>query len=237
MRTAMKTLHHDLYITDRDTGSVTRNIPEYLQRLEDSVHYREGETVAWMNQVHGKSIRYIPRDHAHQISVKEVDGMWTDQEGVILVAKTADCAPLLLWNHQAGIVAALHCGWRGYFEGILEDFAALCLERGFVMHDFGAFLGPMLREQNFEVQADFVQQIPPSKQRFLVRHEERLTYDLAAGIRWTLGELGLDSMEDCGTDTYTSDAHYSYRRWTHTPVDKRSDTYPIFASAIVLRSS
>jgi len=237
MHGPMKTLHHDLYITTRETGNVTRNIPAYLARLEDAVQLRAGETVAWMNQVHGKTIRYIPTDHPHQISVKEVDGMWTDQEGVVLVAKTADCGPLFLWNHKAGIVAALHVGWRGFFEGILEDFAAVCEERGLSMGDFEAHLGPTLRAPNFEVQDDFVAQIPEDKLRFLNEDDGRKTYDLAAGIRAVLARIGVSRLDDCGTDTYSSEQHYSYRRWTQTPKDQRSDQYQIFASAIVLRSS
>ena len=237
MHGPMKTLHHDLYITTRKTGNVTRNIPAYLARLEDAVELRAGETVAWMNQVHGKTIRYIPANHQHQISVKEVDGMWTDQEGVVLVAKTADCGPLFLWNHKAGIVAALHVGWRGFFEGILEDFGALCEGRGLSMGDFEAQLGPTLRAPNFEVQDDFVAQIPVDKLRFLNEDDGRKTYDLAAGIRAVLAQVGVSRLDDCGTDTYSSDQHYSYRKWTQTPKDQRSDQYQIFASAIVLRSS
>jgi YfiH family protein len=237
MPSAMKTLHHDLYITTRETGNVTRDVPAYLARLEHAVELRAGETVAWMNQVHGKAIRYIPSDHPHQTSVKEVDGMWTDQEGVVLVAKTADCGPLFLWNRKAGIVAALHCGWRGFFAGIIEDFAVMCTVRGLSMEDFEAHLGPMLQEPNFEVQDDFVVQIPTTKLRFLRETDGRKTYDLAAGICAVLAELGVLHLGNSGTDTYSSDTHYSFRKWTQTPETERSDQYQIFASAIVLRSS
>ncbi len=223
------------FISDRSIGPVARDQQGFIERLEQAASVRSTDTVAWMNQVHGTSLCHVGRDHKHQVSVKEIDGMWTDQKGVMLIAKTADCAPLLMRSEEAGVVAAIHCGWNGFFEGILENFAALWEERGFRPGSFSAFIGPMLRERNFEVRQDFIDKVPDAKRSFLVRRGERTTFDLARGIASTLGGLGVTQIEDCGVDTYTSEEYYSYRRWTHADPATRRETYMTFASAIVMR--
>jgi YfiH family protein len=224
-----------IHVCDRSIGHVARNVPSYLADLERVTETRPSETIAWMNQVHGTSIRQIGPDHEHQTSVKEIDGIWTNHPGVVLVAKTADCAPLLLWSREAGIVAALHCGWAGYFAGILEQFETLCTGLGHDFRSFGAYLGPMLREPNFEVREDFVSKIPTAKKPFLKSRGKQLTYDLATGITHTLGALGITAIEDCGVDTFTSPDHYSYRAWSKTPKHQRPKHYPTFATSIVMR--
>ena len=48
------------------------------------------------------------------------DGMVTSLPGLILGILTADCAPILLADSQAGVIGAAHAGWRGARTGVIE---------------------------------------------------------------------------------------------------------------------
>lgn len=48
----------------------------------------------------------------------EGDGLYTDQPGLRIAVKTADCVPLLLADPRQRVVAAVHAGWRGTVGGI-----------------------------------------------------------------------------------------------------------------------
>ena len=66
-------------------------------------------------QVHGNTVRLAVREDAHGISERssiEADGYVTDLPGLPLAVFTADCTPLLMQDPEAGVIAAVHCGWR-----------------------------------------------------------------------------------------------------------------------------
>ena len=52
------------------------------------------------------------------------DAMATDRANVALGVLTADCAPVLLVDPEARVIAAAHAGWRGAVDGVLDSTVA-----------------------------------------------------------------------------------------------------------------
>ncbi len=222
------------WVTDRAFGSVVPGDDTFLERFDRSAGYRP-DRVVWMDQVHGTRLAYVD-DAGERLAVApETDGLWTDRPQVMLVVKTADCAPLLLWSEKEGIVAALHCGWKGFTGGLIESFGRLCRDRSLEASSFSAFLGPHLRIDNFEVRQDFVDQLPESKMAYLVRMGGGYRYDLTRGIIETLRSMGITNVEDCGEGTYSNPRYFSYRAWAALGEGNRPKEYSTFASLIALR--
>ena len=65
--------------------------------------------LAYMKQVHGRSIRTIDGND----DVPECDGVTTTERDLGLIVHSADCVPLLFWASDVNAVAAVHAGWRG----------------------------------------------------------------------------------------------------------------------------
>ena len=80
------------------------------------------------------------------------DALVTCLPGVGLGVITADCTPVLLADPAAGVIGAVHAGWRGALAGVLEATVA-------AMHALGATritaaIGPCIRQPSYEVRAD-----------------------------------------------------------------------------------
>ena len=60
----------------------------------------------------------------------EADGFYTRQPGILLSVLTADCLPVLFSRRDGGAIAAVHAGWRGLLDGILEQMAARIRQDG-----------------------------------------------------------------------------------------------------------
>ena len=63
------------------------------------------------------------------------DGFVTNEPGVALAVFMADCLPALLHDPAAGVIGAVHCGWRGSVADILRaaigpGIGACCFEVG-----------------------------------------------------------------------------------------------------------
>ena len=70
----------------------------------------------WVNQVHG--IEVI--DAAQSACLQNADASFTTKPNVVCVTMTADCLPVLLCDKAGTVVAAVHAGWRGLCDGVIE---------------------------------------------------------------------------------------------------------------------
>ncbi len=83
------------------------------------------------------------------------DALVTDRRGILLVIRTADCLPVLLSDSKRGVVAAVHCGWRGTGLEILRKVVRSLQERfGSAASDLTAALGPCIAPACYEVGED-----------------------------------------------------------------------------------
>ena len=73
-----------------------------------------------VRQVHGTEALIL--DHPVKVGQKFEDG-WdaiiTNQQGLLVTVRTADCVPILLASPRSRVVAAVHAGWRGAVKGIV----------------------------------------------------------------------------------------------------------------------
>lgn len=60
-------------------------------------------------QTHSLEVRVVDDG----TDLHDVDGVVTTTPGVLIGVHTADCLPLLMADVEAGVIAAVHCGWRG----------------------------------------------------------------------------------------------------------------------------
>lgn len=224
----------DLFITDSSFGHVGVGDETFLKRFESRFSFRP-DHVVWMNQIHSPKVQWIDEVSNSVHILPATDGLVTRLKNVLLVTKTADCVPILLRNEEEKIIAAIHCGWRGFMAGVLEGFAVLCQQKNIPLEHFSAFLGPHLRVEHFEVQQDFIDQVPAMKKSFLEFRGEKIFYNLTKGVVSSLHSFGIQNIEDCGMDTYGNPEYFSYRHWSQQPEVSRSKDYNTFANCIIMR--
>ncbi len=97
-------------------------------------------------QVHGPEVVFDPEPgELLQTETREGDGLATNQPGLALAIKTADCQPVLLAHKSGKYVAALHVGWRGNVLGLPHSgVAQFCATYGLDPADVYAVRGPSL---------------------------------------------------------------------------------------------
>jgi len=85
--------------------------------------------VVSVTQVHGTDVLVLDRPVALDEPISgEWDALLTNQPGLFLAVRTADCVPLLLYDRQRRVVGALHAGWRGAVAGIVPKAVAVMRE-------------------------------------------------------------------------------------------------------------
>lgn len=147
----------------------------------------------------------------------EADALATATPGLVLGIVTADCAPVLLADPQAGVIGAAHAGWRGAHGGVIGGVVAAMESLGAQRSWISAAIGPTIQQDSYEVDAGFLQSFDSVDAHFFdPGREGHWQFNLPAYVAHRLRESGVAQIEDLALDTYTQPARFhSYRRATH----------------------
>jgi YfiH family protein len=157
------------------------------------------------------------------------DGSWGDvrPEGDAVVSKTpgvvcgalhADCAPVLIVDPVARIVAAAHAGWRGALDGVVQSAVDQMVVLGGDPSRMVAAVGPCIGPQSYEVGLEFLRRFEddcPGSKRFFTpgATEDKRMFDLPAFVLDRLDTAGIERREWVGRDTRAEpDLFFSNRR-------------------------
>ena len=150
----------------------------------------------------------------------QADALVTGKPGLLLGVVTADCAPVLLADAEAGVVGAAHAGWRGAMAGVTDQAIAAMISLGARVERIAAVVGPCIARASYEVDHAFAERLitdDPDNERFLADGPGgKPHFDLEAYVVARLAAAGIKQIEAAGLDTYAlEERFYSYRRATH----------------------
>ncbi len=166
----------------------------------------------------------------------EVDAVVSGTPGLVLGALAADCAPVLLVDPVARVVAAIHAGWRGAVGGVIEAAVEQMKGLGARPDRTLAAVGPCIAQASYEVGLEFLEtfaRAAPGSERFFGPGQaaDKRQFDLPGFVLSRLAAASIAEAEWIGRDTYAEpELFFSNRRAVH-----RGETdYGRLLSAIVL---
>ena len=148
------------------------------------------------------------------------DALVTDRPGLLLGVVTADCAPVLLADRQAGVVGAAHAGWKGAVGGVTDATIAAMEALGAERARIVATIGPCIAQASYEVDAGFrdhlVSGAAGNDNFFAAGRAGHYKFDLEGYVANRLQAAEIGAIERMGLDTYPDpDRFFSFRRATH----------------------
>ena len=187
-----------------DVQSVSRN-RALLQKKLDLIRPPH-----WLQQVHSTKIIDLDQPQLD----READGSTTRRSGTACVVMTADCLPVLLTDTEGKRIMAIHAGWRGLADGILEKG----VQQFSANMEILAWLGPAIGPDMFEVGGEVIEQLStdipgntdwyrslPESNKYLV--------DLYKLASYRLQLAGVTEVAGGGYCTFSDEKRfYSYRR-------------------------
>jgi len=163
-----------------------------------------------------------PFDH---LTEENADAHLTKKRKLALCIRTADCLPLMIFEPQTRLVAAIHAGWRGLANGIILKTCDRLRGLSGTLESAHAWIGPHIGAENFEVGRDVAFELESSFDavrgfsplRSVIRdhiNSQKAYVDLLALARAQLKSYGIDNerTNTLAVDTYLSREHASYRR-------------------------
>jgi len=199
------------------SGDAADSVAENRRRAVTAV--MPGAALATVYQVH--SADAVTVTHAVDGDQRrKADALVTDRPGLLLGIVTADCAPVLFADSDAGVVAAAHAGWKGALGGITDATITAMEALGAKRDRIVAAIGPCIARASYEVDDGFARRFEAddrANERFFTPgrpgHHQ---FDLEGYVAQRLALAGLIRVAALGLDTYAdADRFFSFRRATH----------------------
>ncbi|PCI85991.1 MAG: polyphenol oxidase [Hyphomicrobiales bacterium] len=177
-----------------------------------------------VKQVHEKDIYVATGGMMNPEPV--ADAIITQQKGLALGIRTADCVPILLSSGDGDMVAAVHAGWPGTYAGIIQATVKKMVSMGADLNEIVASVGPAIAGDSYEVGKEIFSQFTRQNYEYSAyfRKSERLDhymFNLSGLVAKILDNIGIRNINHIQVDTYKNeDLLYSHRRATHNEVQR-----------------
>ena len=180
-------------------SNVKKNLEIVKKRIKKSA-----KDIFLLNQIHSNKFIYIDEKYQYK-SKPKVDAVITNQKNLPIAILTADCAPVLICDHQTKMIAAVHAGWRGAYKGIVDRVIKFMIKKGSKPQNITAVIGPSISIDNYEVQSDFKNKFLKKDSRnkiFFREKNKRLYFDLSNYVKSILLKNKIKNIEKIKIDTF-----------------------------------
>ena len=141
------------------TGDSRDHIDENYRRLYGALGHSPATAVI-SQQVHGSRVAVVAGEQRGQ-RLDACDGLVTDEQGIVLLQRHADCVPILVYDPKRPAVGVAHAGWRGTLAGLAGELVRAMREAfgsrpSDLIAAIGPSIGPCCYDVGAEVQRGFI---------------------------------------------------------------------------------
>ena len=169
-----------------------------------------------LNQIHSNKVIYFENEESIKNKLSG-DAIVTQIKNVAISILTADCVPILLYDHSKKIIGCIHSGWKGALNGVIKNTVKKFHELNSDIDNLIAVVGPCIGKENYEVKNDFYEKFLNQNQKYEMFFKRKLDkkylFDLRGFINNEISSLNIKNIENIEKDTFSEeDFFYSYRR-------------------------
>jgi YfiH family protein len=182
----------------------------------------------WLKQIHSNICVDLDMHRNDADATLQADACFSKRKSQVCAVMTADCLPILLCDAQGSCVAAVHAGWRGLADGVIESTVSKMPVHPKTLM---AWMGPAISQRHFEVGIEIKETFINYPQAFRINsqnNDEKYfanLYQIAKQKMFALGITQIFGGEYC---TYQQhDLFFSHRRASHQVLKKSN---PIVAT-------
>lgn len=196
-----------------DEDYFVKELPKVLEHIGlDCLDY---SSINVTRQVHSNNIALVAGNGGVNF-YDETDGL-IGGHGDVLVIKSADCLPVIVYDKVNARIAAVHSGWKGTANSIVKEAITKMLSLGSNASELKIYVGPHIQKTSFEVMDDVKNVFEKNfkyKDIILKKDEEHYLIDLGRVVSLDAISMGVkeENIYVSSLDTVTDKRFHSYRR-------------------------
>ena len=200
-------------------GPGSKDKPNFVKQNLEIVKKKIGKTpnnIFLLHQIHSSKIIYIHKNYKFSKQRPKADAIITNQKKLPIAVLTADCAPLLLFDDEKKIIAAIHAGWKGAYKGIINKVIKFMKKKGCMTKNITAAIGPTISFKKYEIREDFKSKFLKKNQNnkvFFKNSKGKMYFNLSKYILKELKDNKIRNIDIINKDTFNvNNNFFSARR-------------------------
>tara|TARA_Y100000590_G_scaffold363385_1_gene421036 strand:+ start:251 stop:1009 length:759 start_codon:yes stop_codon:yes gene_type:complete len=191
-----------------------KNVIKNIDIVKKKLNFNE--KILTLKQFHSNEVICIDSEKKID-NANKGDALITKFKNVAIGILTADCAPILICDPKKEIIAAIHSGWKGAFNGVIENTIDKFVKLNSEIPDLVVAIGPCIDQKNYEVDNifynNFLKQNKDNDKFFTFSDKQKYFFNIRNYINEKLKKNGVTNIDNIEMDTFSDKENFfSYRR-------------------------
>ena len=209
------------------------NIKQNLKIVKNRIS-KKSKDIFLVHQTHSNKFVFIDEKFKFFKKKIKADAIITDQKKQPIAVLTADCVPILLYDHKKNMIAAIHAGWRGAFKGIIKRVIFFMIRKGCERKNIIAAIGPCIGNKSYDVKNDFFKKFIKKNKKnkiFFKKKKNNTYFDLPTFVKSQLKSIKILNIDRINIDTFVKKNNFFSARQS---LKSRHDDYGRNISIIMI---
>ena len=180
-----------------------KNILKNLEIVTKKIKTKSKKIVL-LKQVHSNKFHYVEK-FSKFYNKFEADALITDKKNISIAVLTADCAPILIFDENKKMIAAIHAGWKGAYKGIVKKVVRFMIKKGCSSKNMTAAIGPCISFNSYQVKDDFIKRFIKKDKKniiFFKKNKNKNYFNLGKYVHFQLKSLNIKKIDIINKDTF-----------------------------------
>ena len=181
-----------------------KNIKRNLKIVKNKICKKTKE-IFLIKQIHSNKFIFINERSKITNRSKKVDAIITDKKNFPIAILTADCVPILIYDDKRNMIAAIHAGWKGAFNGIIKNVLKFMFKKGCASKNTTVAIGPCISRNSYEVQKDFKNKFIKKDKKniiFFKDSNKKIYFDLPNYVKTQVKLHKIKNIDSLNKDTF-----------------------------------
>ncbi len=166
---------------------------------------KKSKDILLLHQIHSNKFIYINKNQKINKKKFKADAVITNQKKLPIGILTADCVPILFYDNNSKIIAAVHAGWKGAYKGIISKVLNFMVKKGCERKNIHTAIGPGISQKNYNVKEDFLRKFIKKNKKnkiFFKKRKNMIYFDLPEYIKSQLKLNKISAIDHINIDTF-----------------------------------
>ena len=158
-----------------------------------------------VKQIHSNKFIFLSKNSKIKNRSIDADAIITEKKKFPIAVLTADCVPLLLFDPKRKMIAAIHAGWRGAYNGIIQKVIKFMFSNGCRKEDLIVAIGPSISAKNYEIKKKFKDSFIKKDKKniqFFKNKKDKIYFDLAYYVKKQVKFTKIKKIDLLNIDTF-----------------------------------
>jgi len=158
-----------------------------------------------VHQIHSNKFIFIDKKFKNNKKKIKADAIITNQKKIPIGILTADCVPILIYDNNSKMIAAIHAGWKGAYKEIINKVIKFMINKGCKSKNIHAVIGPSICQRSYNVKRNFLKKFlkKDKKNKIFFKNIKKVIYfDLPRYIKTQLKSNKISTIDHINIDTF-----------------------------------